>query len=138
MTLLNIHFKDKDSQQRTNIRVALRRTPTAQAILAAVPFSAQVHTWGHEVMFDCPIHVDYEDNALSVVKPGDLAFWTAGSCIAIGFGPTPISRMGEIRLASPCNIWGDALDDVELLGSIPKGSEVRVELLEANAQRQSA
>ncbi|ASP40888.1 hypothetical protein CHH28_09915 [Bacterioplanes sanyensis] len=128
MIRLKFHSPDPQGQSKArHIRVALRRTPTADAILRALPFSAKVQTWGQEVMFDCPIRAHREDNAVNVVKAGDMAFWADGSCIAIGFGPTPISRYGEIRLASQCNIWGDALDDVSLLASIAAGTEVHVE-----------
>lgn len=130
MTMIRLKFHSRDPQglnQPHQIRVALRRTPTADAILRALPFSATVQTWGQEVMFDCPIRANQEDNAVNVVKPGDMAFWADGSCIAIGYGPTPISRYGEIRLASQCNIWGDALDDVGLLASIAAGTQVHVD-----------
>jgi hypothetical protein len=130
MTLIRLKFHSPDQQgkaQPRQIRVVLRRTPTADAILQALPFTATVQTWGKEVMFDCPIRAYREDNAVNVVKPGDMAFWADGSCIAIGYGPTPISRHGEIRLASQCNIWGDALDDVSLLSSIAAGTAVHVD-----------
>ena len=39
-----------------------------------------------------------------------------------GFGPTPISAPGEIRLASPCNIWAKAAGDVRCLSAIAAGT----------------
>jgi len=36
------------------------------------------------------------------VGPGGIPFWREGEAIA--FGPTPISRSGEPRPASPCSI----------------------------------
>ena len=124
MTLLAMRFENHE------IRIALRRTPTAQAILKAVPFTATVQTWGQEVIFDCPVRVSYEDNAVNIVQPGDISFWAGGSSIVIGFGPTPISRHGEIRLSNACHIWGDALDEVSALADVKAGTVVEVDIAE--------
>ena len=62
-----------------------------------------------------------------MVEAGELAFWTDGDAIAIGFGPTPISHGNEIRLASPCNIWGRTLDDVKALKRVKAGAAITVE-----------
>lgn len=122
MTILNLSFNE------VNVRIALRHTPTAQAVVNALPFHATVQTWGREVIFDCPIQVPIESTATNIVKVGDIGFWSDGSCITIAYGPTPISRDGEIRLACNCNIWGDALDDVSLLKQIKPGTPVNVDI----------
>jgi hypothetical protein len=101
-------------------------TPTAKEILKHVPFTSSANTWGDEVYFDTPITTSKEANAKDIVDAGELAFWVEGSCIAVGFGPTPISQGNEIRLAAKTNIWGKALTDVKLLSKVKDGDPVNV------------
>ena len=50
-----------------------------------------------------------------------------GQCIAIGFGPTPISNGDEIRLAAATNIWGITRDDVTELKQVKNNDPVIIE-----------
>jgi hypothetical protein len=104
-------------------------TPTADAIYAKLPFNAVASTWGDEVYFPTPVHVRKEADAKDVVEAGELAFWVEGDSIAIGFGPTPVSRGKEIRLAARTNIWGKALGSLTQLRQVKDGDAVRVEKL---------
>jgi hypothetical protein len=110
-----------------SIQIDPRDTPTARAMIDALPFEATASTWGDEVYFRTPVSVAREPEARDVVEPGEIAYWPDGDAIAICFGPTPIARAGESRLASRSNVWGDALDDVRALKAVQSGARVRVE-----------
>jgi uncharacterized protein len=115
---------------RVTIAAELHETPTADAIWAAIPFGSHARTWGQEVYFATPVRVLREADARDVVEAGDLAFWVEGNCIAVGYGPTPVSIGDEIRLAAPTNIWGRALNDVRALRVVKDGDPIHLERVE--------
>ncbi|WP_457032009.1 cyclophilin-like fold protein [Kitasatospora sp. P5_F3] len=105
----------------------LRSTPTSEALWAALPVGSTASTWGEEVYFGTPVSVAREDDAQQVVEPGTVAFWTDGDSIALPYGPTPISRAAECRLASPCNLLGALDGDPGVLRTVRAGDPIRVE-----------
>jgi len=111
------------------LEAELLDTPTAKAIVAALPVTSSALTWGEEGYFDVPVQVAREKAARAIVTPGEIAYWPDGPAIAIGFGRTPISQGGETRLASPCNVFARALGDVKALAAVKAGTKVKVSLV---------
>ena len=105
-------------------------TPTADNIFSRLPIESNANTWGNEIYFSTPVQVAREPEAKDVIEPGEIAFWVEGSCIAVGFGPTPISQGNEIRLAAKTNIWAKTKDNVRKLSSVKAGDTIRVEKIE--------
>ncbi len=111
---------------KVTIRARLLTTPTADRIWDALPIRGAVQTWGREVYFRAPVSPAIEPDARVVVSKGEIAFWPDGDSIAIGFGPTPISKRGEIRFTSKCNVWAVAIDDVDQLKGVYPGEDISI------------
>jgi len=123
MSMLSVRINQQE------VRLVLRSNRTARAIAGIVPFSAVVRRWGDALMFDCPLPVIPEnDFGETELSPGDIAFWADGSSIIFGFGPTPLSKGREIRLAHPSTVWADALDDLSAFADVENGSRVEIDL----------
>ncbi|HEX2033607.1 MAG TPA: cyclophilin-like fold protein [Chloroflexota bacterium] len=109
----------------------LTASATASAIWEALPLSARASTWGDEIYFSIPVHLD-EEQARETVELGDLGYWPPGNAFCIFFGPTPASRSAaEIRPASPVNVFGRLRGDAAAFKRVRSGESVRVERVEA-------
>ena len=107
--------------------VALDETPTAQALLEALPFESVAQTWGEELYFEAPVSADLEPGARQVVEPGTACFWVEGSAVALPYGRTPVSgKDGKPKLVSRCNVLGRVLGDPKLLSKIKPGDKIKV------------
>ncbi|MBM3891678.1 MAG: hypothetical protein FJ388_21400 [Verrucomicrobia bacterium] len=105
----------------------LNTSRTAEAILRALPIEASGNRWGDEIYFGVPVVAEAED-AKEVVALGDLAYWPPGRAFCIFFGPTPMSRGGEIRPASAVNVVGKVIGDAAVLRQTRDGETVKIEL----------
>ena len=100
-----------------------------EAIVRALPFESTANLWGKEVYFTTPVNVELE-NPQETVNIGDVAYWPPGNALCLFFGPTPISKPGEIRPASPVNVVGRVVSGLEVLEKVEDGEKIRVEKLE--------
>ncbi len=105
----------------------LHETETADLIWNALPIESHISTWGDEIYFPIPLHVELEDSAQEVVELGDMGYWPTGNAFCIFFGPTPNSRGDEIRPASPVNVFGKVVGDPKVLKILRPGASVRVD-----------
>jgi hypothetical protein len=105
---------------------ALNDSKTATAIWNALPISATTETWGDEIYFDIG-HAIASESPKAVVELGDLGYWPPGRAFCIFFGPTPASRDGEIRPASPVNIFGRVVGDPTVFAKVRSGTTVRID-----------
>ena len=111
---------------RGAVTLVLEPTPTSAQLVAALPFTARAETWGDEVYFTTPVSAKLESSAKQVVPPGTVCFWVDGDALALPYGPTPISKQGECRLATRCDVLGQIVGDVRALASIRAGDSIRV------------
>lgn len=101
--------------------------PTVERLLAVLPCTSEINTWGEEVYFTLPVRTALEPGAQQVVPPGTVCFWGDGSALALPWGRTPISRGNECRLVSPCNVLGRLRGDPSVLKTARDGGEVTLE-----------
>lgn len=120
---LSLRFKSGE------LEVELLDTPTARALLEALPFDSRAQTWGEEVYFATPVKAKLERDGRQVVEPGTVCFWTEGDAIALPYGRTPISTDERPRLASRCNVLGSIVGDPKRLAAVKGGETVTVEKL---------
>ncbi|MEM7536036.1 MAG: cyclophilin-like fold protein [Chloroflexota bacterium] len=69
----------------------LNDSPTAQAIVNALPIQASANCWGDEIYFGIPVSASVEPDAQEIVEVGGLAYWPPGNAFCIFFGRTPAS-----------------------------------------------
>jgi len=122
MTQIKIEFEN------ISIDAVLNDSETANKIKKILPISNSVNTWGDEIYFSIGIN-DGEIDSKKVVELGDLGYWPPGNAFCLFFGLTPASEGDKIMPASPVNVIGKILGDLEILKSIKSGEKVSVKLV---------
>ena len=112
--------------RKSSLAATLDDTPTARALVAALPVNARAQTWGEEVYFEIPVKAALERDARQVVPPGAVCFWVEGTALALPWGRTPISEGEESKLVSPCNVLGRIDGDPRKLASVRGGDTITV------------
>lgn len=111
---------------RVVIRARLAETPTADRIWQQLPIYSSAEIWGGSLHFETHVETGRERGAKVAVKPGDIGYWIERDRIIIGYGATPTSKPGQIRMPSPVNVFAHALDDVSQLALVQPGERVAV------------
>ncbi|MGQ9583888.1 MAG: cyclophilin-like fold protein [Anaerolineae bacterium] len=102
-------------------------SPTSQAIWDALPLEGRANTWGDEIYFTIPVTLPLAEDARDVVEMGELGYWPPGRAFCIFFGRTPASRGGEIRAASPVNVFGRVEGDAKAFKKVRDGDAITLE-----------
>jgi hypothetical protein len=114
---------------RAVIRARLLDTPTAARVWRTLPIYSTAEVWGRAVLFETHVETGREAGAKTTIEVGEIAFQCEDDRAVIAYGATPISRAGEIRLASPCNVWAIAVDPVSQLAAVRPGQSITVTAL---------
>ena len=122
MTQIKIEFEN------ISIDAVLNDSETANKIKKILPISNSVNTWGDEIYFSIGVNDD-ENDSKEVVELGDLGYWPPGNAFCLFFGLTPASEGDKIMPASPVNVIGKILGDLEILKSIKNGDKVSINLV---------
>ena len=107
-------------------KAVLEKTPTAEAVLKALPMEGRVNRWGEEIYFSIPVSLKEEAGARDVLEMGELGYWPPGKAFCIFFGPTPASRGTEIRAASKVNVFGRITGDATVFSKVPDGAKITI------------
>ncbi len=102
---IKVLFPDIDRE--ISIELDDSRSPrTVRAILENLPLQVGITRWGDELYTEKTQIMAEEEDAKREVNFLDVAFWPEGNALCLFYGPTPISKEGQILAYSPVNIVG--------------------------------
>jgi uncharacterized protein len=101
---------------------------TVQKIIENLPIEVSIHRWGEELYTEETQIAEEPENAKITVNLFDLAYWPDGKALCLFFGPTPISKTGEIQAYSPVNIVGKIIahnnEELNIFSKVRDGARV--------------
>jgi len=106
-------------------QVVLNGTKTAEAVLKALPITANAQRWGEEIYFEIPVGMTNEIPT-EEVSIGDVGYWPEGHCFCVFFGRTPASKDDTPKPASAITLIGKTNVSPDLLGKVREGDEVHL------------
>jgi hypothetical protein len=96
-----------DIDREISIELDDSRSPkTFQTIIENLPVEINITKWGDELYTERTQISANEENAKREVDYLDVAYWPEGNALCLFYGPTPISKDGQILAYSPVNIVG--------------------------------
>ena len=105
-----------------------RSPKTFQTILENLPVEIIINKWGNELYTERTTINANEENAKREVDYLDVAYWPEGNAVCLFYGPTPVSKDGQILAYSPVNIVGKIIshgnEKGELLQKIKDNTRV--------------
>ena len=118
-----------DIDREISIELDDSRSPkTFQAIIENLPVEINITKWGDELYTERTQISANEENAKREVDYLDVAYWPEGNALCLFYGPTPISKDGQILAYSPVNIVGRIIphgnEKDELLQEIKDNTKV--------------
>lgn len=118
-----------DIDREISIELNDSRSPkTFQAIIENLPVEINITKWGDELYTERTQISANEENAKREVDYLDVAYWPEGNALCLFYGPTPISKDGQILAYSPVNIVGRIIphgnEKDELLQEIKDNTKV--------------
>jgi uncharacterized protein len=112
--------------RKLEMKAELNDTKISNQIWEKLPIKAKVSTWGDEIYFPIPVLLQNEDG-VSTVQLGDIAYWPPSNCFCIFFGKTPMSSADEIRPASEVTILGKLKGKPQDWKAVNYGEEITIE-----------
>jgi uncharacterized protein len=92
-----------------------RNPYTARMIYENLPLEGEANLWLHEIYFDVPLKLDYE-NPSSTTEKGDISYWPPGSAFCIFYGGS--------QPASDVNNIGKIKDNLELFFDVENDDKI--------------